>query len=132
MGKIVSNGIEYSGMSVGHHYSTEEHVVGTWVDGKPLYEKVVDFGALPNATTKDLNHNIADIDTVFIVGGYAKNTTSGFVQQLNVPVPSNNQTDMQSQWYFGVTATYIRCFTLADRTAYDECKVILQYTKTTD
>lgn len=117
--------------SAGHHYSTQERVVGTWF-GKPLYEKVVDFGALPNATAKDLNHNISDIDTVFITGGYAKNTTSGFVQQLNVPVPSNNQTDMQSQWYFGVTATYIRCFTLTDRTSYDECKVILQYTKNTD
>lgn len=27
-----------------HHYSTDEHVVGTWVDGKPIYEKVVDMG----------------------------------------------------------------------------------------
>lgn len=117
--------------SAGHHYSEQERVVGTWF-GNTRYEKVVDFGALPNATTKDLNHGIANVDTIFIVGGYAKNTTSGFVQQLNVPVPSNNQAEMQSQWYFGVTATYIRCFTLADRTSYDECKVILQYTKTTD
>lgn len=26
-----------------HHYSTEEQVIGTWVDGKPLYENVLYF-----------------------------------------------------------------------------------------
>ena len=25
-------------------YSTEEQVIGEWIDGKPLYEKVVDLG----------------------------------------------------------------------------------------
>lgn len=24
-----------------HHYSTDEQVIGTWIDGKPLYEKVI-------------------------------------------------------------------------------------------
>jgi len=116
----------------GHTYSTTEQVVGTWIDGKPLYEKTFNFGALPNATVKDISHNISNVDTIFIAGGYAKNTTSGFVQQLNLPVPSNTNADMQSQWYFGVTPTYVRCFTLSNRTAYDECYVILRYTKTTD
>ena len=26
-----------------HHYSTTEQVVGTWIDGKPLYEKTISF-----------------------------------------------------------------------------------------
>lgn len=25
----------------GHKYSTDEHVVGTWIDGKPIYEKTI-------------------------------------------------------------------------------------------
>lgn len=27
-----------------HSYSTEEQVVGTWIDGKPVYESVIDLG----------------------------------------------------------------------------------------
>lgn len=26
-----------------HHYSTTEHVVGTWIDGKPIYEKTFEY-----------------------------------------------------------------------------------------
>ena len=30
-----------SQIGVGNHYSTNEQVVGTWVDGKPLYQKTI-------------------------------------------------------------------------------------------
>lgn len=35
----------------GHRYSTEEQIVGTWIDGSTLYEKTVQF-TVPNATTE--------------------------------------------------------------------------------
>jgi hypothetical protein len=44
MPKIILNGVDYyestisGGGSGGHNYSTQEQVVGTWIDGKPLYE----------------------------------------------------------------------------------------------
>jgi hypothetical protein len=35
------------------NYSTSEVATGeTWIDGKPIYRKIIDCGALPNATTK--------------------------------------------------------------------------------
>jgi len=43
-------------------YSTEERVIGVWKDGRPLYQKTVDFGALPNNTTKTVSYNISDLD----------------------------------------------------------------------
>ena len=27
--------------ALAHHYSTDEHIIGTWIDGKPLYEKTI-------------------------------------------------------------------------------------------
>ena len=41
MGKIISNGIDYSGLNLitPECYSTEERQVGCWTDGKPLYAK---------------------------------------------------------------------------------------------
>ena len=43
-------------------YSTEERCIGVWKDGRPLYEKTVEFGALPNNTTKTVSYNISDLD----------------------------------------------------------------------
>lgn len=36
------NGVAESGAL--HEYSTEEKVVGKWIDGKPIYEKVIEIG----------------------------------------------------------------------------------------
>ena len=33
-------------------YSETETIVGTWIDGKPLYRKTIDLGNLPNNSTK--------------------------------------------------------------------------------
>lgn len=30
-----------------HHYSTSEQVIGTWIDGKPIYERTWDFSGSP-------------------------------------------------------------------------------------
>ena len=45
-------------------YSTDEQIVGEWIDGKPLYQKTVNFGALPNNTTKIVAHGISNIDKI--------------------------------------------------------------------
>ena len=35
-------------------YSTSEKFTGEyWIDGRPIYQKVINFGALPNGTTTD-------------------------------------------------------------------------------
>lgn len=56
-------------------YSTDEVLTGkTWIDGKPIYRKVVDFGDITltvNTDTK-INHNISNIDTL-IDGKLLKN-----------------------------------------------------------
>ena len=36
-------------MDAGHNYSTDEQVVGTWIDGKPLYQKTI-IGTTPDGT----------------------------------------------------------------------------------
>ena len=40
MSLIIKNGVEYAGGSSSHEYSTTEQVVGTWIDGRPVYEKL--------------------------------------------------------------------------------------------
>ena len=41
------------------HYSADEQVIGTWVDGKPLYRKVLPEVSIPSANTEvEYTHNL--------------------------------------------------------------------------
>lgn len=108
-----------SGGSV--NYSTTEQVIGTWIDGKPLYEKTYNFGALPNNTTKTLAHGITALDTVADFKGIAHNPVS----HVRIPLPYN-------QIPCGVANANITVTTYSNLSAYTETYITLRYTKTTD
>jgi hypothetical protein len=61
-------------------YSTEEKIIGSWIDGKSLYRKVISLGNLPNATTKEIATGLSNV-IVTKITGYAR--TSG----TNIPLP---------------------------------------------
>ena len=46
-------------MNLGVEYRTTERYLG-----KPVYTKLVDFGAAPNTTTKTVSHGVANVDNV--------------------------------------------------------------------
>ena len=62
---IVPQGYGY--VSSGDIYSFEERKIGVWCNGKPLYQKTIDFGAIPNSTTKTVNHGIENIENIWYV-----------------------------------------------------------------
>ncbi len=111
-------------------YSTEETVIGTWIDGKPLYRKMVDFGTLPNNSSSSKNHNIANIKHIHINLGetfWCLNSTS-----------YEESTDLSfSPLYTSyikvleVNKTIITIHTAANATNH-HMLVCLEYTKTTD
>ena len=41
------SGIWAGNGAMAHHYSTDEVIVGTWIDGKPLYERVFETNYIP-------------------------------------------------------------------------------------
>jgi len=43
----------------GNNYSTEEQVVGTWIDGKPIYQKIVSGITTSTAGTQDISLNVS-------------------------------------------------------------------------
>jgi hypothetical protein len=107
-----------------HTYSTTEQVVGTWIDGSTLYEKTINFGTLPNNTTKEVQHNISNVEHIWIAEGWAENPTTHFTNMLSLA-----NTDIAGQWYFGVNQTIVQSWTGKNRTAYTNCYVVLRYTK---
>ena len=108
----------------GVKYSTEEQIVGEWIDGKPLYQKTVSCGAMPNNTTKQVAHGISDIREVVDITGTFNNGTNFF--DIPNPMPSGNYAKAN------VNKTYIEIETKSNLSAYTYCYVTLRYTKTTD
>ena len=102
-----------------HNYSTEEQVVGTWIDGKPIYEKVFEIGSKSSAYTFTIENldKIIDYTGNCIISDYSR--IIPFVQpQYNNYVIINDYKD-------GIV-------NLATNLTYTDCVLVIQYTKTTD
>ena len=109
-----------------HHYSTNETVIGTWIDGKPLYEKTVEFGALPNNATKDVLHNVANVNLMVKCDGIAYNSS---YEVITVPYANVDSYTYQLQFYADRTKVSIK--TKINFTDYTGI-ITIRYTKTTD
>lgn len=106
-------------------YSTEEKVVGTWIDGKTLYQRTVNVGAMPNATESTYAHSISNIDKVITYDAIATNT-GGATMALNGTY--GNSSSSNHTWVY-ITKTNIIMGSTVDRSAYN-LYVTIQYTKT--
>lgn len=112
-------------------YSTEEKIVGTWIDGKPIYRKVISSTLSdPLTGLVTVEHNIQNIDLpIRIVFGKA-----------TVPGSSSNSITIPSQYdsttfiqLGAFSDTYVQLFAGSTNwTSLKEITLCLEYTKTTD
>lgn len=100
-------------------YSTNETVVGTWIDGKPIYRKTFQIPTITNSY--DMNIAGLNVDKILKINGFC--TTS-----------SNLRVDLY--YYDGsfrfccyANPTTISFFTIGTIT---NCFTTIEYTKTTD
>lgn len=108
-------------------YSTDEQVIGKWIDGSTLYRKVIDFGALPNATRKNVAHGISNLGRVCKFDCTAIDTANAIGFPPPMPISLNNTT---SNLIVIFDATNISFNTGGNLSNYTDCKAILEYTKT--
>ena len=108
-------------------YSTDEKMIGWWIDGEPLYRKTVDCGALPNGTTKMVPHGILDIGFCTRVFGTSFNTEGNI--SLTIPHSAGNA---QSDVALYVQGENIVIYAGMNRSAFNPTRVTIEYTKTTD
>lgn len=65
-------------------YSTEEQVIGTWIDGKPIYRKVIDLGQLPNNSTKTVETGLNSEEIRIVkISGNTSTSTGNYQAGLN-------------------------------------------------
>lgn len=95
----------------------KEKIIGIWIDGKPIYRKVVNMGNLPNNNTKSVKHGLSNFVIRTINGAATNGSIHIGISGLNDEVYIN-KTDV----IWGTKANR------SSFTAY----VVLEYTKTTD
>lgn len=110
-------------------YSTNEvKTGGKWIDGKPIYRKVVNFGALPNATIKGVTFDNINADTFMKIEGIAMSANS---TAITIPFTDVSSTTQSISIFANSTSVSINAGSV-NRSDYNKCYIILEYTKTTD
>jgi hypothetical protein len=106
-------------------YSSEEQVIGTWINGKPLYRKTVDCGKGPNAGRKDVPAGISNPDLIVNVYGFS--VDMGTCTPVNNARPDNTS---------AANGAYFESGNIVIRTGVDRSPatfyITVEYTKTTD
>ena len=109
-------------------YSTEEKIIGTWIDGKPIYRKVVNVGSGSGDLTHP--HGISNIDTV--VNAYGNFLQGGTHRE---PLPKTTFANASPGWSAHIDDFTNTTFSLHFGTGIGTATkifVVIEYTKTTD
>lgn len=106
-------------------YSTSEVDTGaTWIDGSHIYKKTINFGALPNATAKYVQHGISNLNYVIKIEGTAEAPNSTWI---TLPVVYRGA-DAAYNVEVSTSLTDVVCNTSQDRSMFT-AYITLYYTK---
>lgn len=103
------------------YFTSETDTGKNWINGNRIYRKVINFGALPNATSKSVAHGIASIGAMISMNGVMTGAT--YIQ----PIPFVHTTASGSVMLW-VDTTNVTLNTGADYSSYTGY-IILEYTE---
>ena len=115
-------------------YSTTEQKIGTWINGKPIYRKVIDVPASSfTSTYVSTNHGISNLDTVISVKGNWYDS-QGYCWR-SMPSSYHASSDWSSQILIKNSEVVFEIGSSAStriQTKATNVYVTIEYTKTTD
>ena len=126
--EIVANGINMQ-LYDGTHYSEDELLIGQWIDGKPLYRKVVPF-TYPAGSTYyegDIKAiDVTDVENIWI--------SDGWLDQGNDISHLNNYYTSSCYCYTSIHKSNDKWYIYARQMGFNNrnAVAIINYTKTTD
>lgn len=130
-GTIATDYVEYKDFTNNDIYSTNEIKIGTWIDGKPLYRKVIRYSGSLTSGSNQIPHGISNLDNIvnkncfieFYSGSvksiYGHGTYIDNTQFISISTINSTNVNL----YIG--SAWANSFT-------NGCYIILEYTKTTD
>lgn len=113
-----------------HKYSTDEQIIGEWIDGKPLYRKVITT-QMPQVTTsnspvtKSIEHNI--------VNAMFKKIELYCIDELGNCM-AQSYTNIGDYFFAWIDSSTNLLYIRSNRQGFNNrtAVIILEYTKTTD
>ena len=112
-------------MNEGSNYSTDEQIVGTWVNGKPIYQKTFTGTTSATTTSDSVAGTISNFDTLINSNGTIFLSGAWGVNQHSLPY--NNVAE-----YYVDDSNQIIIHKQNEIANNKQYMVTLQYTKTTD
>lgn len=107
-----------------YNYTTDEQVIGTWIDGKKLYKKTIDIEINKANTSSEFvtNNTLTNVDNICNIYGILVRTSKS---TLTVPYYEN------SSYFFDVKvdSTNVR---ILNNGFYGKSYLTIEYTKTTN
>lgn len=104
------------------HYSTEEQVVGTWIDGSTIYEKGLTVSGSLGDTFNYIPHGVSNFNQLLDYFGYC---TYGSSDKMNIPSLRGSSYVTISSW----DATNIRLERANLSSAISDINLVIRYTK---
>lgn len=115
-----------------NEFSTDEKIIGAWIDGKPLYSKTYSFNNTMSASYPiEKEHGISNVSTIFIDTAHSFIVDTANNNSIPLPTPcsdGNFDDDVGVQ----VDATYIHIYPRTTWNTTWKKVVTVNYTKTTD
>lgn len=107
-------------------YTTSEQVIGKWIDGKPVYRKVLNIGT-PSSQRTYPTHGISNLENVIKLYGFCY--TDGSTRQI-IPMTYTNW----EIFAYDITDTVFTLNFSANQWSANPTNVyvVFEYTKTTD
>lgn len=123
-----------------HTYSTTEQCIGTWIDGKPLYEITYSGNFREETEITDIDVSGLNAETWVKIQAITSATNSSgtkYAQPLTYAYAGPNSSipsELMTIWYRGTSDEKVirMCYDYTTVTANFKYYVVLQYTKTTD
>ena len=110
-------------------YSTTETAIGTWIDGKTIYRKVVDLGEIGSTSNPVTKSVSGSYDTIINFGGYLYNPSTGRKLGINYRITSGgNWIDISYEIISNVLTVEILRDSVDSWNNY-YVKVVIEYTK---
>lgn len=118
-------------------YDYDEQIVGTWLDGKPLYQRVVEFNnvLLSRTRASSIAHGISDVETAIVAEAYLTDTSlSGTNGKMMNAIGGMVVNGSYYSYQLIMDDTYIWLNSTANfgATTSRTWRFVVRYTKTTD
>lgn len=116
-------------------YSTEEQIIGNWIDGKPLYRKVL-TASMPQVitdgtiVTSTIDLRVSNLDMVVVDGAHIVGKYNNAI--YNFPIPFVHHGDAKLQATYDIYARNIELRSSWSRLNSHKAIFSVIYTKTTD